>query len=933
LGPVELWSADQRLELGPIKQRTVLAALMVDVGRPVSVETLIQRVWDEAPPAGARSGLYSYITRLRRVMALADTAGEKSFGMTSRPGGYVLEADPDRVDLHRFRRLADQAKQAGCDQDRAALLREAVALWRGEPLAGLTGDWVNRVRDGLWQQRLDVAASWAQAELNLGRQAEVVGVLRELVADHPLVEPLTVQLLRALWLDGRGAEALDCYAKVRRRLAEELGTEPGAELRQVHEAILRGDPDQARPAPPAVTPAPARTVPAQLPLDVYGFTGRRAELGQLDALLAAADEQPTAVVISALWGTAGVGKTALAVHWAHRISGRFPDGQLYANLRGYDPSGSVMTPAEAVRGFLDALGVPPERVPATPQAQISLYRSLLADKRVLVVLDNARDAEQVRPLLPGAPGCLVVVTSRDQLTGLVAGEGAQPVTLDLLSAEEARQLLARRLGRGRVAAEPRAVEEIIASSARLPLALAIVAVRAATHPHFPLATLAAELREARGGLDCFTGVEEAADVRAVFSWSYRTLSREAARLFRLLGLHPGPDLAAPAAASLAGMPPGRVRPLLAELARAHLLTEHVPGRHTFHDLLRAYATELVQTIDSDTDRQAARRRALDHYLRTAHAADRLIYPHRDQIVLTAAQAAATSEPPANRTQALAWFAVEHPVLLAAIDQAAAARFDAHAWQLAWSMATYLERRGHWHDWAATGRTALEAARRGGDRLGQAEMHRSRGRAYTKLSRHEAAYTHLQQALTLFGELGNPTGQALTHSSLSVGLTDQGRDHEALYHAQQAFQLYRSAGHQAGLARALNALGWCHAQLGDLEQAITYCRQAIGLHQRIGNQHGESVTWDSLGYAHHRLGHHAEAITCYQQAIDLYRQIGDRFYEAETLARLGDSHDAAGDLGIARVAWRRALDILDQLGHPDAPQVRAKIHRVDHRVRQ
>jgi hypothetical protein len=319
------------------------------------------------------------------------------------------------------------------------------------------------------------------------------------------------------------------------------------------------------------------------------------------------------VVISAVSGTAGVGKTALAVYWAHQVADRFPDGQLYVNLRGFDPSGSVMHPAEAVRRFLDALNVPPERIPVDLDAQAVLYRSQLAGKRMLVVLDNARDTAQVRPLLPGAPGCLVLVTSRNQLTSLIAGDGARPISLDLLTDEEARQLLARVLGVDRVAAEPAAVAEIITRCARLPLALALVAARAAVGPHGELQLLAEELRDTQQRWQLLTGDEPTTNVQAVFSWSYQALTPHAARLFRLLGLHPGPDIAAAAAASLAGLPPSTVRPMLAELVRASLLAEHSPGRYAFHDLLRAYATDLAQRTDSDRQRHAATARILNHY--------------------------------------------------------------------------------------------------------------------------------------------------------------------------------------------------------------------------------------------------------------------------------------------------------------------------------
>jgi tetratricopeptide (TPR) repeat protein len=635
------------------------------------------------------------------------------------------------------------------------------------------------------------------------------------------------------------------------------------------------------------------------------------------------------VVITAIGGTAGIGKTALVVHWAHRVADRFPDGQLYVNLRGYDPGGQVMDPAEAVRRFLDALGVPPERIPADLDAQAALYRSHLSGRRMLIVLDNARDTAQVRPLLPGASTCLVLVTSRNQLAGLVAADGAHPITLDVLTPGEARELLARRLGATRVAAEPEAVEEIITCCVRLPLALAIVAARASAQPHVPLHFLAGELRDTGGRLTALSTTDDPyTDVRAVFSWSYHALSPDAARLFRLLGLHPGPDLAVPAAASLARLPASGVRPLLAELTRASLLAEHVPGRYTFHDLLRAYATDLTHSIDPDQPRRAATHRMLDHYLHTAYTADRLLDPARDPITLTPPQPGVTPEHPADYQQALAWFTAEHAVLLAAVDHAAATGFDAHTWQLAWTLVTFLYRRGHWHDWAAAGRVAVAAAGRLADPTAQAHAHRNLANAYTRLGRFDDAHAQLRHALDLYHQAGDQVGQAHTHFNLSRLWERQGRPAQALDHARQALDLYRATGHQNGQADALNAVGWYHVLLGEHRQALTYCQQALTLHQELGDRYGQAATWDSLGYAHHHLSHHTPAITCYQRALGLYRDLGDRYNEATILTHLGDTHHAAGNPTAARDAWQQALTILDELDHPDAEQVRAKLATLD-----
>jgi len=670
-------------------------------------------------------------------------------------------------------------------------------------------------------------------------------------------------------------------------------------------------------------------IPAQLPPDVWAFTGRSAELARLNALLATPQRRSTAVVITAVSGTAGVGKTALAVHWAHQVADQFPHGQLYVNLRGFDPSGQ-MDPATAVRGFLDALGVPPQRIPTDPNAQVSLYRTLLADKKMLVVLDNARDPDQVGPLLPGAPGCLVLVTSRNRLSGLVATAGAHPIPLDLLTLDDARDLLARRVGIGRVAAEPDAVDEIIACCARLPLALAIVAANAATQPRLSLKAVAADLHDSHDRLGVLsTGDTAGTDLRAVFSWSYHTLTPTAARLFRLLGLHPGPDITAPAATSLAALPINQAHTLLAELARANLITEPVLGRYTFHDLLRAYATGLAHTTDPEDERRAATHRILDHYLHTAYTADRLLQPARDPNTLTTPQPGATPEAPADHEQAMAWFTAEHAVLLAAVDHAAATGFDTHAWQLAWTLNTFFHRQGHWHDLTATGRAAVAATGRLADTTARARAHRLLARAYTRLGRLDDAHTQLRRALDLDGQAGDLTGQAYSHLNLTVLWERRNRHVEALDHARQALDLFRAAGHQRGQADALNNIGWYHAALlGDYQEAFAACQQALVLYQELDERPGQAAAWDSLGYVHHHLGHHTQAVTYYQHAIELRWELGDRYGKATTLSHLGDTHHTAGNPRAAHDAWQQALTILDQLDHPDADTVRAKLHHPD-----
>ncbi len=670
--------------------------------------------------------------------------------------------------------------------------------------------------------------------------------------------------------------------------------------------------------------------PRQLPPPVRHFAGREAELRALTRLLPNVAETAGTVLITAIDGTAGIGKTALAVYWAHQVAERFGDGQLYVNLRGFDPSGTPMKPAEAVRGFLDAFAVPPQRIPAGLDAQVALYRSLMAGKTMLVVLDNARDAEQVRPLLPGAPGCVAVVTSRNQLTSLVAREGAYPLPLDLLTHQEARDLFTRRLGNDRVAAEPDAAAAIVIRCARLPLALAIVAARAATQPSVPLAALAGELQDTATGLDTLSTGDAATDVRAVFSWSYHALTSGAARLFRLLGLHPGPDTSAAAVASLAGLTPATARPLLTELARAHLIVEHVPGRYTFHDLLRAYATHLTCSGDPAEERQAAVSRALDHYLHTAHGAARLLGPDRVPITLSRLSPGVTPETPTDHGQALKWFTTERPLLLAAIQVAAGAGFDTHVWQLTWTLTDFLRRQGHRRDWAAAGRAALHATQRLADSSAQACAELNVGGADLEAGRFDEAHAHLQHALDLYGKAGDRLGQARSHLNLAMVWERQRCRHaDALDHARQALDLSLAAGHEPGQAAALNAVGWFYAQLGDYEQALAYCQRALALLQRLGDRSCEASTWDSLGYAYHHLGDHAGAIACYRRSLVLWRDLGDRNEEATSLTGLGDAHCTEGNPDAARLVWQEALTILNELGQAEGENVGVKLHQLDY----
>jgi DNA-binding SARP family transcriptional activator len=932
LGPIMVRCGPVLIPVQPGKQRAVLATLLLHAGQVVPVDGLAEALWGSAPPPSAPVTVRNYVRRLRA--ALGDSASR----ISTHRCGYQLSLDRDELDVNRFEALLTAARAAareGSWDVAAAQAGTALSLWRGEPLADVESE-VLALREvpRLAEIRLMALETRIDADLHLGRHADVIAELRHLAGAHPLRERLHAQLMRALYRDGRQAEAFAAYARARQVLVDELGTEPGPELKELQQRMLAADPVLAVASPlPAPAPAPApgamvsaaAGVPRQLPAAIPLFVGRSDELAALDRLLdQSPGGTPGTVLISAIGGTAGVGKTALAVHWAHRVAARFPDGQLYLNLRGYDP-GPPIPAADVLAGFLRALGVPGQDIPTEEVERAARYRSLLAGKRMLIVLDNARDEQQVRPLLPGTPGCVVVVTSRCQLNGLAIAEGACPVTLDVLSEAEARDLLGRRLGASRVAAEPGAVAELTGLCARLPLALSVTGSRAATHPDRKIATMAAELRDARDRLDGLATGDRATSVRAVFSWSYQNLSEPAARVFRLLALHPGPDITVPAAASLAGISVRRAKEALGELTRASLLTEHLRGRFACHDLLRAYAAEKSGTLSRPTaERRAAVGRLISHYLHTTYRADRLLYPKRASITLEPLVPGAAPERFDDHTQALAWLDAERQVLLAATRLAADEGLGVFCWQLAWALETFFYRRHHVHDWASTQRIALGAARRLDDRYGQACAHRGIANALVPIGDYQEAHAHFNRALALRRQLGDEAGEALIMLDVTRLLECQQRHSMMLRSAQQALRLYRGISDRWGEAIALNHVGWSLGLRGDYVQALVHCQQGLVIMLALGENHHAAGTLDSLGYAHSHLGHHARAAACYRRAVELCAELGYSYKGAEILIYAGDAHHAAGDPLAAQDAWQEALRILDELHHPDADQFRARV---------
>lgn len=929
LGPFRVYRDGRLVPLGSVKQRLLLATLLLRPNEVVGTNELTAMLWGDDEPASAAANLRTYVRGLRRSLG----GGVTWDGITAAAGGYLLRVGPGERDLDLFDAAAARGREALAvsDLDRAeAELSAAARLWRGAPLSDLPlrSTLARRVAQ-LEERRLLVEEDYAEAVLALGASADVVHRLRGLLDRHPLRQRAWGQLMLSLYRIGDVAGALDAFRQARQTLAEETGLDPAPELVTLYDDILHHRPGlTAQPPAGPDLPAPETTVgpliqhPEQLPRAVPEFVGRSAELAGLDGLLHSRADGSTSVAVSVVSGMAGVGKTALALHWAHRVADRFPDGQLYVNLRGYDEAGAV-SPPDALSGFLEALGVPHARIPSDMEARTGLYRSLLASRRMLLVLDNARDSAQVRALLPGAGRCMVVVTSRDRLGGLIAAECATPLTLDVLTVEESRSLLARRLGVSRLACESVAVADIIEAAGRLPLALSIVAARVATHPTFPLSAIAAELHSAEARLDALAD----GDVRRVFSWSFLALGVDAARLFTLLGLHPGPDLTTAAASALAGVSAAAVTPILRELTRLHLLAEQAPGRFAFHDLLRAYAAELAQSSERGDEHGAARQRLYDHYLHAAYPAARLLQPQWPPIEPVPPLPVPVRRPVTDHDGALAWFTAEHRVLVRVVRQAAENGFETYAWQIAWALTTFVAPRGLWQDQLAIQEVALGAAEKIDDIAGQAVANRLVSRALTRLGDRTTAEYRLKRALELHERLGDPIGQAQTlHNYCELCYLD-GRLDEALAHGREALRLYRSVGNHAGEARTLNAIGWLLATTGDYVQAIASCTEALDQQRLSDDRNGQAATLDSLGFAYDRLGERDRAANCYEQAIELFRDSADRYHEAETLIRLGETREGMGDRNAAAVAWRLAARIYEDVGDPAAEEVRRRLERL------
>jgi DNA-binding SARP family transcriptional activator/tetratricopeptide (TPR) repeat protein len=916
LGPMELRVDGQGLPLGPARQRTVLAALAVDAGRPVPVETLIGRVWDDDPPDQVRTVLYSYVTRLRRVLR---PAGERA-ALNRNGGGYVLDVDPEAVDLLRFSRMVRAATRAA--EFDLELAEEAFELWQGPALADLSGEWVGRIRNLLEQQRLDAMLGWARAHSAAGRSGLVIDDLRALVAQHPLVEPLAAAFIDALHREGRSAEALDCYANVRRHLVEQLGTEPGTELRELHQAILRDD----GPRPAAATSS-RRAPTTALPADTGAFTGRAKEIEQITATASSG----AVLVIHAIAGMPGVGKTTLAVHVAHQLRDRFPDGQVFVDLYGHTAGRAPADPGDVLAALLAADGVDPRHLPAGTEARSALWRARLTGRRMLIVLDNAVDSVQVAPLLPGSPGCLVLVTSRRFPGDLPAD--AVAVSLDVLPPDEAAQMFHRLAPRAEGLREQ--VADLVAACGFLPLAVSLLARVLRRHSGWTVADL---LHETKTRL--LDVAAEHSSVAAAFALSYRHLPADRQRFLRLLALHPGTELEPYAAAALAGVGLAEATDQLDALHADSLLIEVGYHRYTMHDLIRAYVRTLA-AADPPEARRLATERLLDFYQRTASLANTRLSRARQE--LAEPDAGLPLPDLADTDLALSWLRIERANLLACLAStddgrrivaltagltvllrrdgpwtdalalhAAAARAAAdlgdrleHANALG-DLATVRRLSGDYLAAEKDLRLALDLYRELGDRLGEADALIERGKALSRAADYPTSKVVAQQALDMYRDLGNLPGEAgaLVELAVAVGMTSDFRGAQDLL--RRALDLYRRLGDQPGQAYALRILGIAYGRVGDYAGARELLTLALDLYRRLGRRLGEALTLSDLGRSAAGLGDHAEAVRVLWMALDRHRDIGHRVGQSTALLYLGGVLRRTGDLAGAEDVLTEAL---------------------------
>lgn len=956
LGPVEFWSREQRHDLGWARERHVLAILLMTPGKPVSVDSLIHKVWDNTPPARARDRLYSHIARLRGRLHGIDEGVRLRHGS----GAYFLETDPENIDYHRFRTLRSQARavtESGDTNHAFRLYREANQLWRGEPLAGLYGSWAVRTRQKLEGELLGSTIDRIELELLLGRPTDLVSELYELINRFQFDEKLVELLMLALYRSGRQTEALNTYRQVRRRLVDDLGTEPGPGLQAVHQRILQGDSTLLpQPRPGVQRDAP----PNNLPRDIYTFTGRIPELSRLTGERTRKD----GVTVLAIDGMAGVGKTALAVHLAHRLADDYPDGLLYLNLHGHDAQHEAMDPATALDRLLRVLGAPAPGIPSSLDERATVWRTELARRRVLIVLDDATGHDQIRHLLPGVPGCLVVVTSRRRLAGL---DDIQSLSLDVLSPEDGATLLGRVIGPQR-ALQADDVASVVQLCGYLPLAIQLVGNRLRHRPAWSAADLAMLLGRADRRLaEIRAGNRE---ITVAFELSFHGLDEGQRRAFRRLGLHPGADLTPECASALLGCGRANAEKLLDDLLDHHLIAEPRRGRYRFHDLIGEYA-RLLSDQEPETQRTETLRRVLDYYLSIADTADRLLYPHRTRSPVEGFRPPRLHPGIDTAEQALAWLDAELDNLLLVVRHAANHGWTEHAALFAHVLGGYLDVWGHWAEGADLHARAATAWREMGDQPGMAraladlsvvrwrtgqhdealelaaealpiqravndewavaDLLDHSGLVHWHRSEYDVALGYFEQALQSRRRIADRYGQARSLNHIAIIHWHRGNYIEAARRLREAFTMYQQYGDRRGQQIALNNIGNIEVQLGRYAEALRYYEEAAALHPHMGPQH-EAMWLNNVANAYQHLGRYTDALEHYRKALRAYREIGDRRCEADALNNIGSCYGRMGRDGEALIHHQKALSISIEISERyEESQALRDIGTVHHRA--
>jgi DNA-binding SARP family transcriptional activator/Tfp pilus assembly protein PilF len=909
LGPIRVRAEDREIAVTG-RERTLLAMLLLRANQPVETARLVDAIWGEVPPRDARNQLQGCVSRLRKQLASAGVAST----ILTDPAGYRIDLDENAVDLQRFHHWLAEARTAaekGRHREARNCYRTALALWRGPALAGVDSSTVRKAATALDEERLRALDERIEIELKLGAAGELAPELTDLVAQHPYRESLHGALMLALYRDGRQADALATYQRIRELLVDEVGTEPGVKLRELHQAILRNELTAVEPVADSKRASPVTdgvVTPRELPADVAGFTGRTAYLDQLDELLANGDA--TTVVITAIDGMAGIGKTALAVHAAHRFADRYPEGQLFIDLHGYSQGIAPIDPVEALDRLLRSMGVPGEQIPQHLDERAGLYRSRLANRRVLILLDNAVADAQVSPLLPGSPGCLVLVTSRRRLTSL---DATHTVSLDMLPAADAVELFTRTTGRHRLTNQPpQRLAETVELCSRLPLAIRIAAARLKSHPSWSLPDLIHRL------LDQNQRLAELADgsrsVTAALDLSYQHLTANQQRVYRLLGLHPGPDIESYMAAALADTTIAQAERLLDQLHQAHLLQEPTVGRYLFHDLIRTHAAQAAARDEGEPDRRAALTRLLDHHCHTVVMAMDAAHPYERERQPRVPPVSTTTPPMADPSQATNWLDTELPNVLATARHAAHHGWPVHAQHLAASLQRHLQVGGRYVDAAALHQRALEIARTAGDRTGELRPLIGLGHIHRGQARYQKAIDDFGQALDVARATGDRIGELDALYGLGRVFRAHGKYERAIDHYGQALEIARATGDRLGEQAALDGLGHVLVEQDKYEQALTHLGQALEIARATGDHNGELNALIGLCEGSRKQGRHDHAATYGGEALEIARATGNRIGELSVLHCLGDVHRLRGRLKQADDHFTRALELARATGH-------------------